>query len=104
MEKTRMQEISELFAAGGKVCELCGRRMLLAEGCTWGGIALKGKIYKRIAYGEDAYDIDDRCPDCGAKQGHLHHFGCDVELSPWNGLQLIGENADWDYTDEKPNA
>lgn len=28
------KKIDELIAAGGAQCELCGRRMLIADGCT----------------------------------------------------------------------
>lgn len=25
---------------------------------------------------------EERCPDCGAKAGGFHHFGCDIENCP----------------------
>ena len=31
----------------------------------------------------------ERCHDCNAVPGHLHHFGCDMELCPLCGGQLI---------------
>lgn len=29
------------------------------------------------------------CCDCGAQEGHLHDFGCDMERCPFCGWQLI---------------
>lgn len=30
-----------------------------------------------------------RCGDCGVKEGQLHEFGCDMEVCPFCGGQLI---------------
>ena len=30
------------------------------------------------------------CHDCGAKEGELHDYGCDMERCPFCGRQLIG--------------
>ena len=30
------------------------------------------------------------CHDCGAKEGEIHHLGCDMERCPFCGGQLIG--------------
>ena len=38
------KEIEALIAAGGAICELCGGRMLRADGCTWPGSTAEASI------------------------------------------------------------
>lgn len=93
------KEIEALIAAGGAICELCGGRMLRADGCTWPGIYCGGKYYRRIRYGdESSHWGDERCHDCGAKRGQYHHANCDVEQCPVCGGQLIGCACEIEYT------
>jgi len=81
------------------ICLECNGVMLKVDGCTKGTIAVNGGIYKRIKCGApgDNADITThdlpfnwRCPDCGARPGYYHHFGCDQERCPVCGGQLIG--------------
>lgn len=78
------------------ICKLCGQEMLEANGCTCGKIRYNEKIYDRIRFGEEfdmyagAVSEEERCPDCGAKAGEFHHFGCDVENCPVCHGQMLG--------------
>lgn len=66
------KKIEELIAAGGAQCELCGRRMLIADGCTCSEVIAGGKRYKRIKYGDEDFPWPgERCHDCGAKSGTI---------------------------------
>ena len=97
----RYHDLNELIADGGATCELCGQKMLRADGCSWPGVYSRGVYYKRIRYGEEEFPWpDERCPDCGAKLGHFHHMNCDVEECPICGGQLIGCGCDLEYTDD----
>jgi hypothetical protein len=33
--------------------------------------------------------VYNECPECGARPGMAHRFGCDVELCPYCGDQLV---------------
>lgn len=82
-------------------CKLCGREMLQTGGCKYTKIKYQGKIYNRIRFCEegDSYsgDVDiERCPDCGARPGECHHYGCDVENSPVTHAQML----DYECVDE----
>lgn len=83
-------------------CELCGQEMLTADGCTISSIRVKGKVYKRIKFGTGAeygFDLEEgaRCHDCGARKGHYHHYGCDVERCPVCHGQFIGCDCDIEF-------
>lgn len=75
-------------------CEVCGREMLTAKGCSVSKIFCNGKEYKRIKAGDER-DFDpnmedgERCHDCGATKGHYHHWRCDAERCPACGGQLL---------------
>lgn len=70
-------------------CKLCSQRMLESDGCLCSHVIYRVKITERIKYGEDEYDFDERCHNCGAKLEEYHHYGCDVERCLVCGNQLI---------------
>lgn len=75
-------------------CEVCEREMTTANGCSLEWLIINSKKFKRIRVGApgDFYedmDKDGRCGDCLAKYGYLHHVGCDCEICPSCGGQLI---------------
>lgn len=80
-------------------CGYCHQEMLTANGCTVESLLLDGKRYLRIKVGASgdaaekitiASQADDyRCCDCGAKWGHYHHLGCDMETCPKCGGLLL---------------
>ncbi len=82
----------ENLRAGGSLCEFCGQRKLIADGCTCSEVICNGKKYKRIPYGqEDGMPaMGKSCHDCGVTLGRYHHPGCDAEECPACGGQLIG--------------
>jgi len=79
----------------GALCKDCGQGMKESDGCRLFGIPMKdGSTGDPIKHGEETrsdWGSDgERCHDCGAKVGHYHHPGCDVEECPGCGGQLIG--------------
>ena len=68
----------------GAICRDCKGDMLKVNGCRESEILIGKRWYGRIT----SYD-DERCGDCGAKQGFYHHMGCDIERCPKCGGQLI---------------
>ena len=72
------------------LCKVCGRDMHQAKGCVADYVFCDGKKHRRVRCGEEGWvDPGNRCTDCGALHGRLHHWGCDVERCPSCGLQLI---------------
>lgn len=75
-------------------CRYCHQEMLTSEGCTFSNVKIDGQLYKRVKVGENSDDYyfnkpGSRCGDCGALYGHYHHPGCDIEISPVDGTQLL---------------
>ena len=79
----------------GATCAACRQSMLIADGCTLRIYTVNGIAYRRLPYvweetwgprGPEA----ERCNDCGARLGHLHHPGCDLEECPKCGQQVLG--------------
>ena len=69
------------------VCEICGKSLELSEGCSTGKIYINGIMYKRIpVFGRMK---NGRCVDCNARYGMYHHWGCDQEICPACGGQLL---------------
>ena len=68
-------------------CGVCGKNPMTVQGCRIGMVYVNGQLYPRIPfYG----DPGERCHDCNALSGHFHHWGCDDEICPVCGGQLIG--------------
>ena len=72
------------------ICEACNREMLTADGCGMSHVTINGKLYERIKGGS----WYGRCHDCGAKRNQYHHSGCDAEICPACGGQLISCDCD----------
>lgn len=75
-------------------CQYCGKDMLRAFGCRKIPIKHNGVNYDPIKVGDpgDFYFGEPegtRCSDCGAKVGYFHHPGCDQEVCPVCGGQLL---------------
>lgn len=54
---------------------------------------IEPRLVERIKVGRsgnDVLDLEGRCCDCAAKDGHHHHPGCDREVCPGCGGQAIG--------------
>lgn len=80
----------------GSICEDCGQHMLEADGCTMRFIRFEGDgvFYERIPFNHPrdlhpAFPEGSRCPDCGALDGHPHHYGCDHERCPKCDRQML---------------
>lgn len=82
------------------MCPVCDRPMLEAAGCSGSTITLNSKTYKRIPYGSEPWWADadmkpykptagQRCGDCAATVGGLHHKYCDSEQCPRCGAQAV---------------
>jgi len=75
------------------VCNCCKKDMLDTGSCICVPIKINGESYIPIKYGDegnDWFDSNEICHDCGVIKGGYHHPGCDVEKCPKCGGQLIG--------------
>src|SRR3990167_8143265 len=70
------------------ICQDCKQEMRIAESCTIATIVVNGVSYPRNT---EYYDYNKTCHDCGIvnRNGHFHHFGCDIERCPCCSGQLI---------------
>lgn len=75
----------------GAICDICKGDMLEVDGCVPHAYGKKGgkKLYPAVPENIQSDGVS-RCHDCGAKPGHLHHPGCDMERCPKCGSQAIG--------------
>lgn len=72
--------------ANEHTCDVCGQDPRKADGCRVAVIYIEDEKYTRIPFFGDA---GERCHDCNALSGHYHHWGCDAEICPMCGGQLI---------------
>ena len=71
-------------------CDICGKEMLRAYGCSAHTLIIDNNRYTRVRYGEEGWmENPERCGDCGVKLGYFHHLGCDIERCPKCFGQLI---------------
>lgn len=92
---------NEIVDAGGALCDVCGQRKLIADGCSCSTVKCNEKKYKRIRFGEEEFEhVENCCHDCGTRRGHFHHSGCDVEECPVCGGQLLGCDCEIEFITE----
>lgn len=81
-------------------CKYCNQEMTDLDKitCTITHIwdLLTGQIYARPIYEPEDKSPDHRCHDCGIKAGGYHHPGCDVEICPKCGGQMIVCGCIWE--------
>ena len=79
-------------------CRYCGENKPTASGCIRVPIIHNGKEFEPIRMGatrmgrDDSYFNDtsvEYCEDCGVARDHYHHPGCEKEICPVCGKQLI---------------
>lgn len=95
------KSIEEIIAAGGAKCKICGERMLRSKGCKCSKIIHNGRKIKRIKFGMGEYDSGERCHDCNTSKRQYHHYGCDMEICPVCGEQLIGCECDIEFAERR---
>lgn len=78
------------------VCEVCNREMKTADGCVPlvferkdRRLRLADRQRRALPYAGGWDSGTGRCHDCGAKVGHYHHNGCDVERCPFCERQAL---------------
>jgi len=82
------------------ICEYCKQEMLDADDCPWSGanpveypdgVRLPALPFTGFLPGwpREKPEENERCHDCGILAGNYHHPGCDMEVCPRCGGQLI---------------
>lgn len=85
------------------LCKICKGDMLKVNGC----IATEFRLGKQVEPAEPfvpEYEGNERCHDCGCKNGGFHHPGCDVERCPFCGGQAIGCDCTGDPSHTDPDG
>lgn len=72
------------------MCKYCHQDMTDADGCTVTEFDGVPRLTDHFA------EPSGRCHDCGARHGHQHHPGCDVERCPTCHGQLISCDCQMD--------
>ena len=84
------------------ICEVCNSKMFDAQGCIETLVRFPdGKMYERLTdtlCGE--HEEERNCHDCGCAPGHFHHPGCDNEMCPRCGGQLLSCDCNYMSTTE----
>jgi hypothetical protein len=90
----------------GAICKHCNQDMETAGDCTEnreidypGGEVLKALPYTN-EYVLESEQAEHRCHDCGVRYGAYHHPGCDMEICPRCGGQMIMCDCVMDEDDE----
>lgn len=72
------------------VCTWCNEDMTVATTCTVDAFHREGRRFAMIRLGsERGQFFDDQCDDCGVVRGGLHHPGCDLQVCPACGHQML---------------
>jgi hypothetical protein len=71
------------------ICGWCNQEMTKADDCTANRVVEYPDGKKLPASTLHFGEKDERCHDCGVKNGNYHHPGCDVERCPRCSRQLI---------------
>lgn len=79
------------------VCEDCQQEMTVAASCTVDVLVIQQERFERSRV-RRPIGPNGRCADCGIQAGGFHHLGCDLELCPRCGRQLI--SCDCAFVDE----
>lgn len=84
-------------------CTDCHHDMKTADGCVVDELTLNGTTYTRAPFGREPTwpSTDARCGDCGARNGHHHHLGCDMARCPACGWQMISCGCRFDEYEEQ---
>ena len=75
-----------------KTCAACGKSYPEMKGCMVDKITVEHHQQHRIRYGsadEGLGPVFGRCMDCGVLPGKYHHWGCNMEICPNCGTQLL---------------
>jgi cytochrome c-type biogenesis protein CcmH/NrfF len=82
------------------ICPNCKQNRIESSGCTLAYLLIDGVQHKRLTggyekgkeFGKDLTKTGEalRCPDCGATEGNIHHFGCENEICPIHRTSILG--------------
>lgn len=73
------------------ICKFCNQDMLKFDNCPVNDFVEfpSGEKLPAIPYTNEYIKGKHQCHDCGVSVGNYHHPGCDMEICPQCGGQLI---------------